>query len=458
MASLRELAGGRADLLAEVAGVLEGTREGEPASQSRARLRCCAARRGRHGSDRRMDRDRAPAPGRCPEAAVLRGPARVTLIGMWRQTIDAMWRRRCAPHPALGTEWSGRCRGAGRSWLLTRRRWDNRRMPNDEPAIEDDSMGSEEERSARPAKPGKTPADAEHSTSPPEPTAPASSNGEFSAESAEKDKPDAESESTAQKESGHDETDSKTRTWSDDFGEPMLALERRRDAKANVDTRPPVGETVTFRSVTVAEIYAGQAVGSLTTALAAIEWTNFDEPVLDRIAGARRGFQYFRWVFWLVSETSSGVLGGYGRTSLPSGIDRIYGDCYVLGPSIVAVVLTFVLADDEAKGLDAALRDNAESRLDLLGPTNFSVKTVRDIKREQVRRIQDEVVRRCRSWLKDTMPGTLSATQEGLGPPTCALISLAAGKLFDTDAEYMELLDLMRPYLVEKFVAHDFSS
>ena len=30
VAELRELAGGRADLLAEVAGVLEGTREGEP--------------------------------------------------------------------------------------------------------------------------------------------------------------------------------------------------------------------------------------------------------------------------------------------------------------------------------------------------------------------------------------------------------------------------------------------
>jgi hypothetical protein len=36
------------------------------------------------------------------------------------------------------------------------------------------------------------------------------------------------------------------------------------------------------------------------------------------------------------------------------------------------------------------------------------------------------------------------------------LISLATGKPFDTDAEYMALLDLMRPYRVEKFVAHDF--
>jgi hypothetical protein len=329
-------------------------------------------------------------------------------------------------------------------------------MPNDKPATEDDSMGSDEQRSAQPAKPGETPVDTEHSTSSPESSAPASSNGEVSPESAERDKPDAESESTAQKESDHDETESKPRTWSDDFGEGMLALERPRDAEANIDTSPPVGEAVSFRSVTVAEIYAGQAIDSLTSALAAIEWTNFDEPLLDQIAEARRGFQYSRWVFWLISDTSPSELGGYGRTSLPSGIDRIYSDCYVLGPSIVAVVLTFVLADDQAKRLDAALRDDAESRLDLLGPTNFSVKTVRDIKREQIRRIQDEVVRRCRSWLKDTMPGTLSATQDGLGPPICALISLATGKPFDTDAEYMALLDLMPPYLVEKFVAHDF--
>ena len=101
---------------------------------------------------------------------------------------------------------------------------------------------------------------------------------------------------------------------------------------------------------------------------------------MDQIAEARKGYQYSRGVFWLISDTSPSALGGYGRTSLPSGIDRIYGEYYVLGPSIVAVVLTFVLADDEAKRLDAALRDDAESRLDRLGPTNFSVKTVRDIK------------------------------------------------------------------------------
>ena len=38
VAELRELAGGRADLLAEVAGVLEGAREGEPLARQAAML------------------------------------------------------------------------------------------------------------------------------------------------------------------------------------------------------------------------------------------------------------------------------------------------------------------------------------------------------------------------------------------------------------------------------------
>ena len=46
VAELRELAGGRADLLAEVAGVLEGAREGELDEPLVRQRPCCAARPG----------------------------------------------------------------------------------------------------------------------------------------------------------------------------------------------------------------------------------------------------------------------------------------------------------------------------------------------------------------------------------------------------------------------------
>jgi hypothetical protein len=166
------------------------------------------------------------------------------------------------------------------------------------------------------------------------------------------DGPAAESESaTSSEESDHDEVASKPLASAPDFGERMLALERKRDAQRNLETRLPDNEAVTFRSVTVAEIYSDQGVGSLTDALSGIDWTNFDEPLVDYITEARKGYAYVSGLFWLCSESSSGFLGGsgYGLTSLPSGIDRIYGQYYVLGVSIVALVLTFVLTDDEAK-------------------------------------------------------------------------------------------------------------
>ena len=112
-----------------------------------------------------------------------------------------------------------------------------------------------------------------------------------------------------------------------------MALERARDAQGNLDSRPPEDETITFRSVTVAEIYLGQAADSLVTALDAIEWVNFEEPLLGRIAEARRGNRFSSGNFPLVSDRRNGVLYRYGLTDLPPGIERIYCEYFVLGPS-----------------------------------------------------------------------------------------------------------------------------
>jgi hypothetical protein len=71
LAELRALAGGRADLLAEVAGIFDGTSEGEPdepLARSAARL-CRMA-----GADTGLDRGRAPPVGERQAPAVLRRP------------------------------------------------------------------------------------------------------------------------------------------------------------------------------------------------------------------------------------------------------------------------------------------------------------------------------------------------------------------------------------------------
>jgi hypothetical protein len=159
--------------------------------------------------------------------------------------------------------------------------------------------------------------------------------------------------------------------------------------------------------------------------------------------------------FQLFSGRRDHVPFSYGVTDLPSGIDQIYSEHWVLGPSIVAVVLTFVLVPDEATRIDVAVREDVESRLDRHG-TSFSTKTVAAVKREGIRSVQGEVTRRCLEWLKNKMPGTLSVATEGIRPLTCALVTLAVGKPFDTSADYMMLLGLRQQSLVMKFPGHDF--
>ncbi len=239
-------------------------------------------------------------------------------------------------------------------------------------------------------------------------------------------------------------------------GDHLLELERARDAQNNANTRLPDGEAITFRSMTVVEMYAGQAVDQLIAGLDAMQWVNTDEPVVNRIREAQKGYLYSRGVFWITPPTSrGGSLLSRALAPLPTGIEHIYAEYNVLGPSLVAFVLTFVLAAAEATSIDVAIREDAESRLDRFGPRSLSIRTVRDVKKERVRTAREDVTKRCQDWIIATVPGTLSAVEEGLGPPTCALISLKQGTPFGTHAEYMTLVDLVNDWLAERFVSPD---
>ena len=295
---------------------------------------------------------------------------------------------------------------------------------------------------------------------PPEPTA----SDDESREVGERSEPKAlGSDETASKQdegaegTSGDQDSSRQATKSPDLGERLLALQRPRDAGDNLITRPPADEVITFWSVSVAELYIGPEIDSLTKALSGINWSSSDRNVPDEIEKARMGYQYVSSRFWLISDTvESGFLDDHARTSIPVGVDRVYGEYVVAGPSIVALVLTFALDDTEAKKLDVALRDDAESRLDRLGERKFSIPTVENVKKERVCAVRDDAARRCRSWLNDRMPGTLAATKEGLGPPMCGLLSLAKGEPFKTDAPYMHVLDLKSDFFASRFMNQEY--
>jgi hypothetical protein len=119
---------------------------------------------------------------------------------------------------------------------------------------------------------------------------------------------------------------------------------------------------VTFRSVTLAEVYYAQQADQLTEKLRAVRWVGTDEQFAEQIAIARRDDAAYNSEFLLRSGASSDpMMSGYGQTTLPTGIERIVGQVHVLGPSLVTVVLTFVLEHDQAMRLDEALRSQASA-------------------------------------------------------------------------------------------------
>lgn len=220
---------------------------------------------------------------------------------------------------------------------------------------------------------------------------------------------------------------------SPDFDERMGEFARARDAQRNRETRPPDGEAVTFRSITLAEVYVGRQCDSLTATLREIEWVNSDGAIAENIQEARKGDIYARDNFTLLSSPDPvQTLFGYGMIGLPAEFKRIYGRYYVLGPSMVALVLTFVLTDADARQLDTALRNDAES---------IGVQAVYHVKSERAARLREGLGKRCLTWLEERFPG-ICVTGGSPGVPTCSLVSFAKGRPFQTRAQYMRLLEL----------------
>jgi hypothetical protein len=216
---------------------------------------------------------------------------------------------------------------------------------------------------------------------------------------------------------------------------PQFTVEQR-----NAQTAPPGGERVTFRSVTLAEVYYARQADQLTERLRAIRWVGADERYAEQVVIARRDDTAYNSEFLLMPGPSpSPLASSYGVTDPPAGVDQIVGQVRVLGPSLVAVVLTFALGHDQAVRLDGALRapvgddPGAHSRAALRG--------VYAAKQEHVQRALDDVAGRCQDWLGRWAPGVLTGG-DGRRVPACTLISLAEGQPFQADDDYLRLLGM----------------
>jgi hypothetical protein len=205
-------------------------------------------------------------------------------------------------------------------------------------------------------------------------------------------------------------------------------------------------------------VYVGRETDSLASFLGAINWTNFNKTTANETGKAGEAAGRYPAQFVLVSGPASDLtLRIHSKINLPDRIARIYGQSYALGPSIVALVLTFVLTDAEAGRLDKALRDDVKSRMDLAGGSRHVPKNVYRVKSELVYSIRNELNERCLAWLEEKFPRTLAAGGR-YAIPACSLLSLATGRPFQAQKQpgYMRLLDLNNKFPASRFARPDF--
>jgi hypothetical protein len=242
-----------------------------------------------------------------------------------------------------------------------------------------------------------------------------------------------------------------------DSGEMMLALSRNRDDESNRQSTPPDGEFVSFRSSTLADVFAGSGVDEAVRCLSALEWAEDAADVSQEVESALLGYKYYRHLFWIREPDRNPVFPGITQAwaHVPDGVDRIYGDVNVLGPSLVVLVLTFVFTESTAATMDRQLRVDGESQLRRQG-SRFAIHDARGEKKDRVWAARQDISVVCQNWASTAFPGMLSQVTEGFGRPTCGLVTLALGTPFMTHQQYMANLELVNNHLAYRFVNHEY--
>jgi hypothetical protein len=137
--------------------------------------------------------------------------------------------------------------------------------------------------------------------------------------------------------------------------------------------------------MTLVEVYAGQDIDVLTKNFSSIQWNNTDESIVEAIVEGRKGYFYSRHTFTITEQPSSELrLFAEGHTTIPIGIERLHCECYVIGISLVGLVVTFILEDKEAQRLDTIMRTDAESELVRLESNKFRIKPAYHVKSERI--------------------------------------------------------------------------
>jgi hypothetical protein len=217
-----------------------------------------------------------------------------------------------------------------------------------------------------------------------------------------------------------------------------------RDAEDNLATRPPDGEDVRMLSSTFAEVYFGAQVGVLVNHLDSVDWSDSDDnpPHGVRRATAEGSSTWGNFRLLPAELRSNHLISPAGYCLLPLAATEVYVSYVLVTPKLLLLSSTIVWDDQVSARLDDVLRNDAESRFEVMedrivqGSLDFA-------KRQAISAVREELRTAVFGWVQTSLGTGVLATRRHLKNPFCVLASMRSQPSLKQQQRFMNLLDLV---------------
>ena len=251
----------------------------------------------------------------------------------------------------------------------------------------------------------------------------------------------------------------------DSHRDEALAFYRKRDAQENTDTSPPVGEYIDLCCMWGIEFYTPAHLADLIGGLRKLGWHTNEHPDPSRdpvswLYGLRRYQHGGAWMNldYLIPEGSNlPFIGPDSRVApLPPCAKYASAGIHSITPSLVSLVVCFVLNDDVSCTFDNALRANQQTYTTPVRRGN-QIHSPRTQKTDDIGQIRNNITREIGSWFSENLPGLFSSGILDHEIPTCEFVTLRKAEPFPSHIEgennfhkYLDILGLRLDFDVWK--------
>ena len=136
------------------------------------------------------------------------------------------------------------------------------------------------------------------------------------------------------------------------------------------------------------------------------------------------------------------------ETELPPHFEYAQAHIYSLSPSLIAVVVCFVLEEEIANKFNAILRED-RATVAIPIPKGYSIHNPMIQKSDEIRALRADLAQAIAKWFRETLPGQFTSVLDRCELPTCEFVTTRLATPFPSAPDerhpewsYVELLEL----------------